>query len=70
MFIQIARQFETIGYPRSNYGYLIVFCKTYMDVGSENLFKDELDAKNSKLNLQTNVGQKSRTLYFKRGNYV
>ncbi len=41
-----------------------------MDVGSENLFKDELDAKNSKLNLQTNVGQKSRTFYFKRGNYV
>jgi hypothetical protein len=41
-----------------------------MDVGSENLFKDESNAKNSKLSLQTKVGQKGRTLYFKRGNYV
>jgi hypothetical protein len=41
-----------------------------MDVGNENLFRDKLDAKNSKPSSKTKVGQKGRNLYFKRGNYV
>jgi hypothetical protein len=37
-----------------------------MDVGSENLFKDRLDARNSKPNSKIEVDQKGRTLYSKR----
>jgi hypothetical protein len=41
-----------------------------MDVGSKNLFRDRLDAKNSKPNSIIEVGHKGKTFYFKRGNYV
>jgi hypothetical protein len=41
-----------------------------MDARNENLFRDKLHAKNSKPNLETEVGQKGRTLYYERRNYV
>jgi hypothetical protein len=41
-----------------------------MDVGSEELFGNKLDAKNSKRSSKTKVGQKGRTLYSERGNNV
>ncbi len=41
-----------------------------MDVGNRNLFRDKLDAINSKPSLETKVGQKGRTFHFERRNYV
>jgi hypothetical protein len=41
-----------------------------MDVGSENLFRDRLDARNYEPSSETEIGQKGRTLYFERRNYV
>ncbi len=41
-----------------------------MDVRSEELFGNKSDAKNSKPSSETKVGQKGKTLYSKRGNYV
>jgi hypothetical protein len=41
-----------------------------MDVGSKNLSKHKSDAKNSKLSLETEVGQKGKTLYFENNNNV
>jgi hypothetical protein len=41
-----------------------------MDVGSKNLFKDELDAKNFEPNLKIEVGQKVKTFHSARRNYV
>jgi hypothetical protein len=40
-----------------------------MDAGSENLFKDGLDAKNSKPSSKIEVGHKGKTFYSKRRNY-
>ncbi len=37
-----------------------------MDVGSENLFRNESDARNSELSSKTKVGQKGKTFYFER----
>jgi hypothetical protein len=41
-----------------------------MDVRSKELFRDRLDAKNSKLSLETKVSQKGITFYSKRRNNV
>jgi hypothetical protein len=41
-----------------------------MDAESKNLFRDRLDARNSKPSSEIEVGQKGRILYFKRGDYV
>jgi hypothetical protein len=49
---------------------MIVFYKTYMDVGSKNLFRDSSNVKNFKPNFKTEIGQKGRTFHFKKRNYV
>jgi hypothetical protein len=54
----------------SDCGCIIIFCKTYMDVGNKNMFKDMLYVRNYELSLETKVGQKGKTFHFKRGNYV
>jgi hypothetical protein len=41
-----------------------------MDVGSKKLFRKRLDARNFEPSSETKVGQKGKTLYFRRGNYV
>jgi hypothetical protein len=41
-----------------------------MDARNENLFRDKLDAKNFEPISKIEVGQKGKTLYFERGNYV
>jgi hypothetical protein len=41
-----------------------------MDAGSRNLFRDMSNARNSKLNSETKVGQKSKKILSKKGNYV
>jgi hypothetical protein len=41
-----------------------------MDAGSKNLFRHRLDVRNFEPSSKTKVGQKGKTLYFKRGNYV
>ncbi len=41
-----------------------------MDVRSEELFGNRLDAKNFELNLEIKVGQKGKTFYSKIGNNV
>jgi hypothetical protein len=41
-----------------------------MDARNENLFKNKLDARNSKHGSEIEVGYKGRTFYFERGNYV
>jgi hypothetical protein len=61
--IQIAKQFKTIGCPRSNYGCIIILCRTYMDAQSKNLFRDRLDVKNSKLSSKIEVGHKGKSLF-------
>jgi hypothetical protein len=62
---------EPLGVPMVlNYGYVIIFWRTYMDAGSENLFRDGLDAINFELSSETKVGYKGKTLYFEKGNYV
>jgi hypothetical protein len=41
-----------------------------MDARNKNLFRNKSDAKNSKPNLETKVGQKGRTFHSKKKNYV
>jgi hypothetical protein len=41
-----------------------------MDARSKNLFKDMLNAMNSKLSSKTKVGQKGKTIHSERKNYV
>ncbi len=41
-----------------------------MDVRSEELFKDRLDARNFELSSKIRVSQKGRALYFERGKNV
>ncbi len=41
-----------------------------MDVGSEEIFGDKLDAKKFQLNSKIKVGQKSKTFYYEKGNNV
>jgi hypothetical protein len=41
-----------------------------MDVGNENLFRNESNARNFEPNLETKVGQKGKTIYTERGNDV
>jgi hypothetical protein len=41
-----------------------------MDVGSKNLFRVKLDAKNFKPSSKIEIGQKNKTLYFERWNYI
>ncbi len=59
---KLLNRFKTIGSPKLDCGCIIIFCKTYMDVGNKNLFKDMLDTRNSELSPKTEVGQKGRTL--------
>ncbi len=49
---------------------IIIFCRTYMDARNKRLLRNKSNAKNSELNPKTKIGQKGRTLYFKRGNSV
>ncbi len=62
MFIYITRQFKTIGCFRLDYGYVIIFYRTYMDVGNEKLFRSELDARNFEPSSKTKVGHKGKNL--------
>jgi hypothetical protein len=41
-----------------------------MDARNKRLLRNKSNAKNSELNPKTKIGQKGRTLYFKRGNSV
>jgi hypothetical protein len=41
-----------------------------MDARSKNLFRDQLDAKNSEVSSKTKVGHKGKTFHFEKGNHV